>query len=62
MFVTNNKECFKWCLIRYVNPTNKDLARLIKSDKNFSRKFDFRDIKFLVKIRDICIIKKLYQY
>ena len=59
MFVTNDKECFKWCLIIYVNPTNKDLARFIKSDKNFSRKFDFKDIKFPVKIRDICIIKKI---
>ena len=45
---TDDNKCFKWCLVRYLHPVGKD----------FARRFDFKDIKFPVKIRDICKIEK----
>ena len=49
----DDNECFKWCLVRYLNPANHHLARITKTDKDFAKRLDFKDIKFPVKIRDI---------
>ena len=46
----DNNECFKWCLIRYLNPVDCIRRRITKSDKNFAKRLDFKDIKFRVKI------------
>ena len=35
-----------------------NLRRIIKADKHFGKKLDFKDIKFSVKIRDIHKIEK----
>ena len=40
-----DNECFRWCLIRYVNPVNKNLAN---ADKEFPKQLDFNAIKFTV--------------
>ena len=45
---TDNNECFKWCLIRYLNPAYHNAGRIRKVDKLFGDK----DIKFIVKIRN----------
>ena len=37
----DDNECFKWSLVRYVNPADRNPARIAKADK------------FPVKIRDI---------
>ena len=50
---TDDNECFKWCLVRYLNPANYHPTRITKADKDFAKRFDFKDIKFPVKIRDI---------
>ena len=42
----DDNECFKWCLVRYIN---LHPARITKVDKDFAKKLDFKDIKFLVK-------------
>ena len=49
----DDNECFKWCLVRYLNPADHHPEKITKADKDFAKKLDFRDIKFLVKIRDI---------
>ena len=33
----DNNECFKWCLVRYLNPTNSKLAKIAKADKDFAK-------------------------
>ena len=48
----------KWCLVRYLNPVNHNLAWIRKVDKDFTKALDFKDIKFAVKIRDIDKIEK----
>ena len=54
----DDNECFKFSLVRYLNPANYHLARTTKADKEFSKKLDFKYIKFPVKIRDIHKIEK----
>ena len=55
---TDDNECFKWCLVRYLNPADHHRARITKADKDFAKRLDFKDIKFPVKIRGIHKIKK----
>ena len=50
---TDYNECFKWCLVRYLNP-----RRITKADKDFTKRLDFEDIKFPLKTRDIHKIEK----
>ena len=54
----DDKECFKWCLVRYLNPADLNSVRTTKADKDFAKKLDFKDIKFPVKVRDIHKIGK----
>ena len=49
----DDNECFKWCLVRYLNPANHNLRKIIKAGKDFAKILDFKDIKFPVKIGDI---------
>ena len=52
----DDNECFKWCLVRYLNPVDHNSARITKADKDFDKKFDFKDIK--VKVSDTHKIEK----
>ena len=54
----DDNECFKWCLIRYLNPSDHNPRRITKANKDFTKKLDFKDIKFPLKIRDIHKIEK----
>ena len=58
--ITNidDNECFKWRIVRYLNPANHNSRRITKPDKEFAKKFDFKNIKFPVKIRDFHKIEK----
>ena len=49
----DGSECFKWYLVRYLNPADHHPARITKADKDFAKKLDFKDIKFPVKVKDI---------
>ena len=40
-------------LVRYLNPANCNSSRTPKADKDFAKKFDFKEINFPIKIRDI---------
>ena len=53
-----DNECFKWCLLRYLNPGDHNPRRIIKVHKDFAKRLDFKGIKFPVKIRDIHKIEK----
>ena len=55
---TDDNECFKMCLVRYLNLANHHPARITKADKDFANRIDFKDIKFPVKIRDTHKIEK----
>ena len=51
---TDDNECIKWCLVRYLNPANHNP----KADKDFTKGLDFKDMKFRAKIRDTHKIEK----
>ena len=34
---TDNNECFKWCLVRYLNTANRNPARITTADKDFAK-------------------------
>ena len=55
---THDNECFKWCFVRYLNSSDHIPRRITKNDKDFARRFNFKDIKFPVNITDIHKIKK----
>ena len=54
----NENACFKWCLVKCLNPPDHHPARIIKADKDFGKALDFKDIKFPVKVKDIHKIEK----
>ena len=37
----DDNECFKWCLVRHLNPVDGNPARITKADKDFVKKFHF---------------------
>ena len=45
-------------MVRYLHPGNHNSRKVRKTDKDFAIKFDFKDIKFPFKIRDIHKIEK----
>ena len=47
----NDNECFKWSIVRYLNPSDHHLSRIIKADQDFVKKLDLKDINCPV----ICI-------
>ena len=50
---TDDNKCFKWCLIRYLNPADHSPRKITKADKDLAKRLDFKDIRFPVKTRDI---------
>ena len=48
-------EHFKWCIVRFLHPTDFNPRIFPKTDKYFAKKLD---IKFPVKVRDIHKIEK----
>ena len=48
----------KWSTVTYLNTVNHHPERITKTDKDFPKKLDFKDIKFPVKIRDTHKIEK----
>ena len=45
-------------LVRYLHPAECNPAIITKTDKDFVKKFDFKDIKYPVKVRYIHKIEK----
>ena len=55
---TDDNECFKWCLVRCVNPTDHNPRKITKIDKDLTKRFDLKNVTFSVKIRDVHKIEK----
>ena len=55
---TDDNECFKWCLVGYLNPADHNPRRITKANKDFAKRLDFKDIKFPIKSRDIHKVEK----
>ena len=56
---TDDNECVKWSIVRYLNPADDHSAKITKVDNDFAKKLDFKGIKFPVKIRNIYKIEKI---
>ena len=54
----DDNECFKWSIVRYLNPAEHYQTRMTKADKDLAKTLDIKGIKFPVKVRDIHKIKK----
>ena len=52
------KKCFKWSIVRYLNPPSHHPAKIAKADQDFVKKCDFEDIKFPIIITYIHKIEK----
>ena len=55
-----DNECFKWCHIRFINPTNSHPERINKKDKEIAKSLDYRGINFPMKARDYEIIEERF--
>ena len=40
---TDDNVCFKWCLVRYLNPAADHNRRITKADKHFAKRLGFKD-------------------
>ena len=54
----DDNKCFKWSLLRYLNPADHNPRRTTKADKDFAKRLDFKGMKLTVKIRDIHKLQK----
>ena len=50
----DDNKCFKWCLVRYLNPADHNSRRTTKSDKDFAKRPEFKDIKLSVYASKKC--------
>ena len=48
----HDNKCFKWCLVRHLHNVDHHSVRIKKVDKYFATELAFKDIEFLVKVRD----------
>ena len=48
----------QWCLIRYLQLSDQNPARITKADKGLSKRLDFNDKNFPVKTSDIYTVEK----
>ena len=55
----NHNECFKWCWLRYVHPTDHKPIAIRKVEKLYGDKLDFKDKKFPVKVIDVHKIERI---
>ena len=55
-----DNECFKWCHIRFINPTNSHPERINIKDNEIAKTLDYRGINFPMKVRDYEIIEEKF--
>ena len=49
-----NNECFRWCLVRYLNSVNKDTAKIRKCWwRVCTKQFDFQGVKVPVYEKNV---------
>ena len=44
--IIDDNKCFKWSIVRYLNPADRNLERIAKAEKYFAKKRGFEDVKF----------------
>lgn len=53
-----DNECFRWCLVRYLNPVTKNVAKIRNVDRTFAKQFNFKgSLKFLFNKKDYTKLK-----
>ena len=55
-----DNECFKWCHVRFINPTNSHPERINKQDKKIADTLDYRGINFPMKARDYELVEERF--
>ena len=53
-----DKECFRWCHIRHLNPQDKNPQRIKKTDKAYIKNLDYSEIEFPVTTKQYNKIEK----
>jgi hypothetical protein len=53
-----HEKCFMWCHVRHINPQENDSQNIRKDDREKAKTFNYKDIEFPVKIKDIGEIEK----
>ena len=46
----DDSECFKWSIVRYFSPVDHNPRRITKTDNDFAKKLDFKNIRDTHKI------------
>ena len=41
-----DNECFRYCLVRYLNPVNKNSTKIRSVDKELAKQLNFKSVKF----------------
>ena len=54
----DDNECFKWCLVRYLNSADHHPPRITAAGKDFAKKLDFKDTNFQLKLETFIKLKK----
>ena len=53
----NYQNCFLWCHVRHINPTQLHPERITQEDKTLANDLDYDGIEFLVKEKDFSKIE-----
>ena len=53
-----DNECFRWCLVRYLNSVNKNPTKITNVGKEFAKQLDFKAIKLPFHEKDYAEIEK----
>ena len=53
-----DNQCFKWCVVRALNPVEKNSERITKELKDQSKRLDWSGLKFPVDLKQIKIFEK----
>ena len=53
-------ECFKWCHVKFINPTITHLERINKQDKKIASTLDYRGIHFPMKARNYKAVEERF--
>ena len=49
----DDNECIKWCLVRYLHPSDHNSEIIKKVENDFIGELDFKELRFFVKTRSI---------
>ena len=53
-----DNECFRWCLVRYLNHVSKNPTKIGNFDKEFAKKHNFKGMRFPVHKKILCKTQK----